>query len=69
MIIVTNTMKTDQKSRAKPGPKGIERVMVTFRFPAEIARKLRIAAAQETLSQADVVQLALRDWFRKKRIE
>ena len=68
MIIVTNTMKPEQK-RSKPGPKGIDRVMKTFRFPAEVARKLRIAAAQDTISEADCVQLALRDWFRKKHIE
>jgi hypothetical protein len=68
MIILTNTMKSVKKS-SKPGPKGIDRVMKTFRFPAEIARKLKIAAAQDTISEADCVQLALRDWFRKKRIE
>jgi hypothetical protein len=61
------TMKTEPKS--KPGPKGIERVMKTFRFPKEIADRLERAAQKETTSEANIVQQALREWFRRKQIE
>jgi hypothetical protein len=60
-------MNKDEKQ--KPGPRGIKRTMKTFRFPDDIARKLRIAAERKTVSEADYVQLALRVAFNKDGIE
>jgi hypothetical protein len=54
---------------AKPRPYGQEKARTNIRLLPQTKRKLTLAKEQLHMSETACIEDALRDWFRKKRIE